>query len=71
MLRFRDLSLRKRLLLANFMMVAVPVLLLSLAGGLLLSAFRYSGTTQKDILTALKRVGTYRTIRGKFPASPC
>ena len=53
MLRFRDLSLRKRLLLANFMMVAVPVLLLSLVGGILLSAFRYSGTTQKDILTAL------------------
>ena len=50
MLRFRDLSLRKRLLLANFMMVAVPVLLLSLVGGILLSAFRYSGTTQKDIL---------------------
>lgn len=52
-IRLRDFSVRKRLFLANFMMVAVPVCLLMLIGGLLLAALRFSGTAQQDILTAL------------------
>ncbi len=52
-IRLRDFSVRKRLFLANFMMVAVPVCLLMLIGDLLLAALRFSGTAQQDILTAL------------------
>ena len=72
MLRFRDLSLRKRLLLANFMMVAVPVF----APLVLSGAFYYQPSATREPLKkysygpmARKRVGTYRAIRCKFPAT--
>ena len=51
-IRLRDFSVRKRLFLTNFMMVAIPVCLLILIGGILLAAFRFSGATQQTLLTA-------------------
>ena len=49
----RDLSLRHKILLANFLMVLVPVLLIALLGTLLLAGLRFTGTLRQAELALL------------------
>lgn len=53
MLHFRDISLTKRILTTNFLMVFIPALLLFLAGLLLLGTLRLAGTARQNDLAAL------------------
>ena len=52
MLRFRDLSLAKRIFTTNFLMVFIPALLLFVAGAALLGALRLAGTAQQNEFAA-------------------
>ena len=49
----RDLSLRHKILLANFLMVLVPVLLIAVLGTLLLAGLRFTGTLRQAELALL------------------
>ena len=51
--RLRDLSLRHKILLANFLMVLVPVLLIAVLGTLLLAGLRFTGTLRQAELALL------------------
>lgn len=51
--RLRDLSLRRKILLANFLMVLVPVLLIVVLGTLLFAGLRSSGTLRQAELALL------------------
>ena len=53
MLHFRDISLTKRILTTNFLMVFIPALLLFLAGAVLLGTLRLAGTARQNDLAAL------------------
>ena len=53
MLRIRDLSLEKRILTTNFLMVFIPALLLFVAGAALFFVLRFAGTTRQNDLAAL------------------
>lgn len=52
-MQIRDISVRKRLLFANFMMVFVPVCLLMLVGSLLFAGLRFTGTARQSALAML------------------
>ena len=49
----RDISVKKRLLFANFMMVCVPVCLLVLLGAVVLMGLRFTGPAQQAELAML------------------
>ena len=51
--RLRDLSLRHKILLANFLMVAVPVLLIAVLGTLVFAGLRFTGTLRQTELALL------------------
>lgn len=51
--RLRDLSLRHKILLANFLMVLVPVLLIAVLGTLILAGLRFTGTLRQAELALL------------------
>ena len=51
--RLRDLSLRHKILLANFLMVLVPVLLIAALGTLLLAGLQFTGTLRQAELALL------------------
>ena len=53
MLHIRDISLKKRILTAQFLMVFIPVLLLFVAGAAMLGALRLAGTARQDDFAAL------------------
>ena len=53
MLHIRDISLRKRILTTNFLMVFIPALLLFVAGAALLGVLRFAGTARQNDLAAL------------------
>ena len=46
-MQIRDISVRKRLLFANFMMVFIPVCLLALLGAAAFAGLRFSGAAQQ------------------------
>ena len=50
MLHIRDISLRHRLLIANFTMVFVPIFILTVLGFLLVSGLRFS-SPHNDLTT--------------------
>lgn len=52
-MRIRDISVRKRLLFANFLMVFIPICLLTVISILLLLGLRYSAATQERELSFL------------------
>ena len=52
-MRLRDISLRKRILFANFLMVFIPVVLLSLLGLLLFAGLHVTGTAREGELALL------------------
>lgn len=49
----RDLSLRHKILLANFLMVLVPVLLIAVLGTLIFAGLRFTGTLRQAELALL------------------
>lgn len=51
--RLRDLSLRHKILLANFLMVLVPVLLIAVLGTLIFAGLRFTGTLRQAELALL------------------
>ena len=53
MLHIRDISLKKRILTAQFLMVFIPVLLLFVAGAAMLGALRLAGTARQNDFAAL------------------
>lgn len=53
MMRIRDISLGKRLLGANFLMVCVPVFVILLLGAVLLAALRFTGADRPASLALL------------------
>lgn len=62
MLHIRDISLRRRLLIANFTMVFVPVFILSLLGYLLFSGLHFS-RQQNDLATLWPERGPALSIQ--------
>ena len=52
-LHIRDISLKKRILTAQFLMVFIPVLLLFVAGAAMLGALRLAGTARQNDFAAL------------------
>lgn len=52
-MQVRDISVKKRLLFANFMMVFIPVCLLALMGSMVLAGLRFSGAAQQRELALL------------------
>lgn len=68
MLRIRDISLRHRLLVANFTMVFVPIAILTVLGFLLISGLRFS-SPHNDLTTLWpEKAGPVHPIYGQFPA---
>lgn len=53
MLHLRDISLRKRLLLSNFLMVCIPVLLLASLGAVIFAGLQFTSTTRQSELALL------------------
>lgn len=53
MLHIRDISLRKRLLLTNFLMVCIPVILLFCLGAIIFAGLRFTGTARQSELALL------------------
>lgn len=53
MLHIRDISLKKRILTAQFLMVFIPVLLLFVAGTAMVGALRLAGTARQNDFAAL------------------
>ena len=51
--KLRDLSLRHKILFANFLMVAVPVLLIAVLGTLVFAGLRFTGTLRQTELALL------------------
>ncbi|EFR41041.1 hypothetical protein HMPREF9162_2321 [Selenomonas sp. oral taxon 137 str. F0430] len=49
----RDISLKKRLLITNALMVIIPIVLMLAAGTVLLGGLRHAGTLQQQALTLL------------------
>ncbi|WP_196605263.1 ATP-binding protein [Pectinatus haikarae] len=52
-MQVRDISIKKRLLIVNFMMVFVPVCLLGIIGAVIFVGLRFTGTEQKSELAML------------------
>lgn len=52
-MKLRDISLQKRILFANFMMVFVPVVVLICIGAILIGGLRLAGTARQNDLAAL------------------
>lgn len=53
MLKLRDISLRKRILITNFLMVFIPVVLLTLLGAAIFAGLHFTGTTRQSELALL------------------
>ena len=53
MLKIRDISLRKRILFTNFLMVCIPVVLLTLLGAAIFAGLRFTGTARQSELALL------------------
>ena len=53
MLKLRDISLKKRILLTNFLMIALPVGFLFVLGGLLFAGLKTTGTIRDAELALL------------------
>ncbi len=62
MLRIRDISLRHRLLVANFTMVFVPIAILTILGFLLISGLRFS-SPHNDLTTLWPEKGPALSIQ--------
>ena len=62
MLRIRDISLRHRLLVANFTMVFVPLAILTVLGFLLISGLRFS-SPHNDLTTLWPEKGPALSIQ--------
>ena len=62
MLRIRDISLRHRLLVANFTMVFVPIAILTVLGFLLISGLRFS-SPHNDLTTLWPEKGPALSIQ--------
>lgn len=62
MLRIRDISLRHRLLVANFTMVFVPIAILTVLGFLLISGLRFS-SPHNDLTTLWPKKGPALSIQ--------
>ena len=52
-MHLRDISLKKRLLITNALMVIIPIVLMLTAGTVLLGGLRYVGTLQQQALALL------------------
>ena len=62
MLHIRDISLRHRLLIANFTMVFVPIFILTVLGFLLVSGLRFS-SPHNDLTTLWPEKGPALSIQ--------
>ncbi len=52
-MQLRDISLKKRLLITNALMVIIPITLLFIVGAMLLGGLRHAGSLQQEALTLL------------------
>ena len=53
MLKIRDISLRKRMMLTNFLMVFIPVVWLTILGGVIFAGLQFTGTVRQSELALL------------------
>lgn len=53
MLKVRDISLRKRMMLTNFLMVFIPVVWLTILGGVIFAGLQFTGTVRQSELALL------------------
>lgn len=53
MLKVRDISLRKRMMLTNFLMVCIPVVWLTVLGGVIFAGLQFTGTVRQSELALL------------------
>ena len=53
MLKLRDISLRKRIMLTNFLMVCIPVIWLTIIGAVIFAGLQFTGTVRQSELALL------------------